>query len=173
MTEFSIQSRTLSREFLTWLWYKSEERGGSVFVPGQGDVAVVFHKRVILEAGDGEYTETVLCQGLHADLKEGKAALREGKKVREARLLLGKGHQEWEFTFKGDGFVFQSMRLPRIMSQEEEESGIEGRLLERLYLMEVPLQIMESLFTVFIERRLGTEWISEDLPSLRSWIGVS
>ena len=32
------EKRFLGQEFLAWLWYKSEERGGSVEVPGRGDV---------------------------------------------------------------------------------------------------------------------------------------
>jgi len=67
-------------------------------------------KKVVLESGEGEYSETVACRGLHADLEEGKSALRKGKKVTEARIRLGAGNDQFEFTFKADAFCFQSLK---------------------------------------------------------------
>ena len=162
----------LGREFLTWLWYKSEERNGSVHLPDKGDLFVQFQKRLILESGDGDYAETISCQGFHADLAEGKAALREGKKVREARLSMGIGSQEWEFTFKADQFQFQSMKLPKTMPLSEEDQDLEPRILERISLVEEPVQVMEKLFEHFLVRRLGAAWIEEELPSLRKWMNT-
>ncbi len=159
----------LGREFLTWLWRVSEERGGSVFVPESGDVSIVFQKRVILESGEGDYTETVSCQGFHATLEEGKAALRQGKKVREARILMGLGDHEWEFTFKADQFQFQSVRPPKTFGRSEDEDDLEGRVLERISLMEEPKKVMERLFTEFLRRRLDPAWISEEIPKLERW----
>ncbi|MBI4773577.1 MAG: hypothetical protein HY788_05245 [Deltaproteobacteria bacterium] len=160
----------LGREFLTWLWFKSEERNGTVHLPDTGDVFIQFQKRIVLESGEGEYAETVSCQGFHADLAEGKAALREGKKVREARITLGVGSQEWEFTFKADQFQFQSMKLPKTMPLSEEEQDLEPRLLERISLVEEPVQAMQRLFEQFLSKRLGSAWIDEELPSLRKWM---
>ena len=31
------EKKFLGQEFLAWLWYKSEERGGAVDIPGTGD----------------------------------------------------------------------------------------------------------------------------------------
>ncbi len=64
------EKRFLGQEFLAWLWYKSEERGGSVEVPGRGDVLVVFEKHMLLEYGEGEANEKVICRGLQTELKE-------------------------------------------------------------------------------------------------------
>ena len=38
LVDLITEKRFLGQEFLTWLWYKSEERGGSVNLPGRGDV---------------------------------------------------------------------------------------------------------------------------------------
>ena len=42
------EKKFLGQEFLAWLWFKSEERGGSVEVPGRGDVLVIFEKHMLL-----------------------------------------------------------------------------------------------------------------------------
>ena len=160
----------LGREFLTWLWFKSEERGGAVMIPGTGDVEVIFARRLILESGEGEYSESVICQGLHADLKEGKAAIREGKKIKEARIMLGAGTDQWELTLKADHCQFQSVKLPAGMAMNEEEEEKEGRILERIYLTERVLKTVDHLFAAFIAKRLSGQWSAEEIPRMKKWV---
>ena len=160
----------LAREFMTWLWFKSEERDGTVSLPGQVDVRLTFEKRVVLESGEGEYSETVSCQGLHADLREGKAAIREGKKVREARLRLERDSDRWEFTLKADRFQFQSMKLPQTGGLDEEGVENEGGILERIGLVETGLRTMDDLFAFFLKRRLSSQWAAEEIPRVKAWL---
>jgi len=160
----------LAREFMTWLWFKSEERDGTVSLPGQVDVRLTFEKRVVLESGEGEYSETVSCQGLHADLREGKAAIREGKKVREARLRLERDSDRWEFTLKADRFQFQSMKLPQTGGLDEEGLENEGGILERIGLVETGLRTMDDLFAFFLKRRLSSQWAAEEIPRVKAWL---
>ena len=155
------------RDFLTWLWFKSEERNGAVALEGE-DIELIFVRRIILEAGDGEYTETVSCQGLHSDMKEGKAALRGGKKIKEARLRLGKENSECEFTFKADGFQIQSLKMPQTVAQEEELDR-DGRTLERIYHIEKVTETMDRLFTFFMEKRISPQWEQKELPKMKRW----
>ncbi len=135
------------REFLVWLWFKSEERSGKIAI-SRGDVELIFLKRMVLESGEGEYSESVVCQGLNAALEEGKEALRKGKKIKEARVRLSAEEFSWEFTIKADHFLFQSMRMPRSLEMEE-ESDRDGRILERIALMEKAAGIMDELYEIF------------------------
>lgn len=167
-----IDPLTIGREFLTWLWFKSEERNGRVLIPGAGESEVFFIRRLVLESGDGEYAETVICQGLHADLKEGKEALRRGKKITVARLRIAHDKTEWEFTFKADRFHFQSMKLPTLPENDGEEIDREGQLLERIYLIEKVTGMMDLLFQSFLERRLSNDWEAE-LTRIQRWISQS
>jgi hypothetical protein len=160
----------LGREFLTWLWFKSEERNGSLMIPNEGDIELIFLQRLVLESGEGEYSETVVCRGLHADLEEGKAALRKEKKIKEARLKLGIGIDQMEFTFKTDLFQFQSLKVPSPTDSEEEERDKEGRLLERIYFTETATVTMEKLFSFFLEKRLSPEWITGEMHGMKKWL---
>jgi len=159
----------LGREFLTWLWFKSEERNGSVMIPGFGDIEIVFLRRLVFESGDGDYSETIVCRGFRTDLKEGKTALREGKKIKEARIKLGMGSEEWEFTFKADSFRFQSMALPAHPAFDEEEKDAEAQLIDRIGMTETAVGTMERLFHLFISERLAPTWRSETLPRIQAW----
>lgn len=160
----------LGRDFLTWLWFVSEERGGAVSVPGTGDMEIHFARRLVLESGEGEYSSSVICQGLHADLKEGKIAIREGKRIKEARLQLRLDTDQWEFTLKADPFQIQSLKLPAGFSRSEEEEEKEGRILERIHLTEKAIQALDQLFSLFLTRRLSSAWFSEEIPRLKKWV---
>jgi len=163
-------SKDPGREFLTWLWFKSEERNGRITLGGGEEIGLFFVRRLVLVSGRGEYAETVVCQGPHASLREGREALRQGKKIREARLALEIDADEWEFTFKADLFQFQSMKLPTGAEkfEEPEETQGEGLLLERIYLMEKAMAVMERLFAVYLELRNSPAWTAET-ARIDSW----
>jgi hypothetical protein len=164
-----IDPLTVGREFLTWLWFKSEERNGMIRISGGSESEVFFVRRLVLEAGEGEYAETIVCQGLHADLKEGKEALRQGKKISAARLRMAHDKVEWEFTFKADRFHFQSMKLPSVAENEGEEADREGQILERIYLIEKAAGMMDQFFRLFLDLRLSDGWGKEQ-ARMQKWI---
>jgi len=160
----------LGKEFLSWLWFKSEERGGTILLPGMGDIGLIFVRKMVLSSGEGEYAETVTRQGMHADLREGKAALREGKMIREARIRVDLGSEQWEFTLKAETFRYQTLRLPVTVDFADEEESREGRLLERIQLVETLLGTMEKLFDHFLSLRLSPRWETEELKGHKKWL---
>jgi len=166
----AVDRTSLGREFLTWLWFKSEERNGTVSIPGTGDVELLLVRRLVLESGDGEYSETVVCQGMHADLKEGKEALRQGKKIKEARIKLGRDEDTWEFTLKADRFSFQSLKLPVMTDKLDDSEERDGAILERIYLIEGATKMMSSLFRLFLDLRLSPRWLSSEAPRIVTWL---
>ena len=170
MNESATDLSFLGREFLTWLWFKSEERDGTIMAPDVGDIGIIFFQKLILESGEGEYSETVACKGIHSDLNEGKAPLRKGKKIKEARIKLGIESDECEFTFKADSFQIQTMKLPATLNMDEEEKDKEGRILERIYLTETAIGMMEKLFSMFLTKRLSATWDSEEVTRLKKWM---
>ncbi len=166
----AVDRTSLGREFLTWLWFKSEERNGTISIPGTGDVELILIRRLVLESGDGEYAETVVCQGMHADLKEGKEALRQGKKIKEARIKLGKDEDSWEFTLKADRFSFQSLKIPVMTDKLDDSEDRDGAILERIYLIERATKMMISLFRLFLDMRLSPRWLSSEAPRIAGWL---
>ncbi len=160
----------LGREFLTWLWFKSEERDGAVALDKKEEVELEFIRRIVLEGGEGSHAETVVCHGLNAELKEGREALRRGKKIREARLALRQDADSWEFTFKADRFRFQSMKLPADAEEDAGQKDEEGRLLERIHLAQRAVSIVERLFALFFAIRRTPAWAAEEIPRMARWL---
>ncbi len=163
-TENMADVVTLQREFLTWLWFKAEERGGVVAIPGGEEIEISLGKRFVLTSGDGEYTETIVCQGLHSDHKEARVGLRKGKMIREARIEITRDLLTWAFTLKADRLQFQSVQLPAMADGEED--NFPGRLLERIYLIEQLTGYVDNLFRLFVSIRHSPAWATEELPRL-------
>jgi len=97
----------LGREFLTWLWFKSEQTGGRIELPGQKVIEVIFLDRMTLDLSDAETPQTVSLKGEHSELREGLAALKEGKKIEEARISLRSGNNDIQHVPKGS-FYFST-----------------------------------------------------------------
>jgi len=173
LVDLMAEKRFLGQEFLTWLWFKSEERGGAVYLENSAtDVEVVFEKHILLESGEGESYEKLICQGLQAELQEARTGLAMGKKIEQARIMLIRDDHEFHFSLKGSLFEFRSVRLPKTMTGAEEgdaPEATEGRLLDRIGLFEICLRTVDELFHMFLKRRVGHEWPSE-LTGLRNWI---
>jgi len=159
----------IGREFLTWLWFKSEERNGAIALAKTDEVQLHLLKRIALEAGEGEYSQGVVCSGLHAELKEGKEAIRQGKKVKEAGISLHRDQDEWEFNFKADTFYFQSLRMPAADWQETQEDA-EGILLERIYRIENAVRTIDHLYESFLAIRFSPEWAKNEKLRLAAWL---
>ena len=159
----------IGREFLTWLWFKSEERNGAIALSKTEEVELHLLKRIALEAGEGEYSQGVVCSGLHAELKEGKEAIRQGKKVKEAVIKLHRDQNEWEFNFKADTFYFQSLKMPVVDWQETPEDP-SASLLERIYLIENAVRTIDQIYEFFLTIRFSPEWAGKEKPRLSKWL---
>ena len=166
------EKRFMGQEFLAWLWYKSEERGGSVDIPGTGDVLVVFEKHMLLEFGEGEANETVICRGLQTELKEARASLLMGKKPEQARIRLARGDYEFSVTMVAATMEFRNVRLPKTVDEGDERDdaeSMEGRILERVSLFEELNSLVNDLFSMFIKVRASDQWPGE-LQKIRKWV---
>jgi hypothetical protein len=126
-------------------------------------------KRIALEAGEGEYSQGVVCSGLHAELKEGKEAIRQGKKVKEAGIKLHCDQNEWEFNFKADTFYFQSLKMPVVDWQETPEDP-DASLLERIYLIENAVKTIDKIYESFLAVRFSPKWAENEKPMLNKWL---
>ena len=177
LVDIIAEKKFLGQEFLTWLWWKSEERGGSVALPGQGDISIIFEKHMLLEYGEGEANEKLICRGLQTELKEARTGMFIGKKLEQARLRLEQDQHEWSFTLAAGCMEFRNVRLPKTAASEEgdpagNKAETEGMILERVYLFEELIRIVTDLFRIFLEIRIGSQW-REEVLKIRNWVSSS
>jgi recombination associated protein RdgC len=165
----------LGREFLTWLWFKSEQGAGRIEISGGDVVEVIFLDRMTLDLSDADTPQTVTIKGEHSELREGMAALKEGKKIEEARIRIRSNENDFTLVLKGTWFSFGSFRTPPVLPSEEAEAdeSAEGRFLEKAYLVDQGMEILDALFAHFLDLRISEKWESVELPALRGWIESS
>lgn len=172
LVDLIAEKRFVGQEFLTWLWWKSEERGGSVALP-DGEITVVFEKHMLLESGEGESSEKIVCTGLQAELQEARTGLQMGKKLEQARIVIGHNNYEYGLTLSGALMEFRNVRLPKTDASESGQSDnpeeTEGMVLERIFLFEELIKLVHQLFRLFLKRRLSSDW-QEDLQTMRKWV---
>jgi len=165
----------LGREFLTWLWFKSDQSGGMIDIPGRRTVEVLFLDRMTLDLSDAESPQIVTLKGHHSELREGLAALKEGKKIEEARISVRSGDNDFTLILKGTWFSFGSLRTPPILpaGEAEKDEEVEATFLEKVALVEEGLGIIDDLFAYFLDLRLSDRWESGELKSIREWISTA
>lgn len=173
LVDLMVEKRFFGQEFLTWLWWKSEERGGTISVKDFGDIAISFEKHMLLESGEGESSERLICSGLQTELREARTGLVVGKKLEQARIALTWDSYEYSFTLSGSLMEFRNVKLPKTKESEKDtghsNEEIEGSILERAFLYEQLLKIIKELFANFLEIRISEKW-NEQVLAIRLWV---
>ena len=143
----------LGQEFLTWLWYQSDVAPGA-FVDKEGQpFSVSMEQRIVVQGGEGDAKET---------------ATVAGKKVTRALIRLEKEELAFQFTLKAEDFTLGSLKTPKVEKPEEDDDP-DAMLLEKIYLMEVCLGLLDSLYARFLQLRLSPQW-QQEVADMRQWM---
>ncbi len=87
----------LGREFLLWVWFKSETSGGRYLLDKDTGAELWVDRKIVLQKDDDEVSEKITCAGDNPHLREARFALRENKQVTESRLRLIIEENEYSF----------------------------------------------------------------------------
>ena len=166
--ERARQTEFLGRDFLIWLWCKSETNEGRFDLGELGTVELWFDGRVTLQSDGDTDIESITCSGQNSRLREARFALTKNKKVTQATLKLIVGDDEWSFTLDSTWLNFKSLKTPQVVRDKRDDP--EGLFYERVFLIEQPLRVVDALFSSFIKTRTSPEWGTQELPALMEWI---
>lgn len=160
-----IQTRRfLGSEFLMWLWYKCEVFENRMNI-GDKPCEVWFDQQITLEAFVVETEQSKLRGASPTFTPEAKEALRQGKLPTQAKLRVVHDGQEYGFTFKAPEFQTSGVKIPALMSREEDE-----KFYERMYLIETLEKVLGALYDEFLGLRLRDVWSASVVPALRAWV---
>jgi len=134
------------REFLMWLWFMSEAKGGYAELPGGESFAALVEGPLLFD--QEEQGETAIRKGEPMLSAETRAALLSGKKLRRAKLTLARGEEQWTVTLDADEFLFRGLKLPKT-----EAIDAAGRFLERMEQIDTFRQAFFGLYTTFVKLR--------------------
>ena len=89
--------------------------------------------------------------------------MRARKKVTRALIRLEKEELAFQFTLKAEDFTLGSLKTPKVEKPEEDDDP-DAMLLEKIYLMEVCLGLLDSL-----QLRLSPQW-QQEVADMRQWM---
>ena len=160
----------LGEEFLSWLWFVIEN-DHQLLQQLDPDLAAleIGHRMVLVNRRHRDTGETVTIRGDHAGMEEGLLTLKKGGMVAEIHLIYRSGDNEWQFSLKGESLNLSSLKVPATGSVETEEE-IEGAVIEKIYLYERAIGLINRLYGRFIKLRLGDEWNKRVVPAVGKWI---
>ncbi len=155
---------TPGRDFLTWLWYFSEEEGGEVEVKGYEKFAMMIDGPLSFIADGQGALESVVRKGNPLKSAEARAALNVGKKLKKAKIIFCRADEIWSAGFDADNFTFSSVSLP-----EGEEMDYASRFAERINNLHIFTKVFKSFFNRFITQTQESDWPSK-LEKIKNWV---
>lgn len=159
----ALQTYFLGRDFLTWLWFKSETNEGRFKLDLAGDVEVWFDGPLTLQSEGSVGAEKVVCSS--DALTEARLALSEGRKVAQATLRIRSGSDEWVCVIDSLWMNLRSVKPPKTAGGDD----YDAQFYERVFLLERLTAVIDDLYSAFLSLRLSPEWRKEELPALRAW----
>ncbi|MCH8333750.1 hypothetical protein IIC65_07440 [Candidatus Sumerlaeota bacterium] len=162
--ELIQQKAFLGREFLTWLWFRAE--GDPVFqLPGKHRCEIEILGPLVLDANYGDARSTALQGDSPATSPEAATALREGKKLRRARLKISSDGVDWVAGIDGETLSISGLHLPR-----PGQFSFEELLRLRLGFMLEFETIFSELFDAFLEIRLDDKTWGAEIEKIQDWV---
>ena len=160
----------LGNEFLTWLWYIIENDRKKLVDSENNRISLVIGNRIIIENKlNDDSSEVISIKGDDADLKEGILALKKGAVVTELNIILKESEYEWKFNIKGENFHLSGFKPPETGKVEKKED-IDGAILEKYFLYEKAINIIDSLYKNFLHIRISDNWKKQTVPEIQKWI---
>lgn len=154
----------LGREFLTWLWFKSEQQKHRISLPNYGDFELFIDDKIILSSASGSVRENSLRGGTPAYAQEAGSALLSGKMVQSAKFILQNTNAQWVFTICADDFSLRSVRVPHVTKESTAEHFV-----ERITHFQFLNDILDELYKDFVKMRL-TPAFELELQNLKIWM---
>ena len=115
----------------------------------EGDQSACFlDDAVQLVTERGDVKELSLRKGNPAESREAFEALSRGMRPAKAKVRLLSGDMEWTFTLGAAGLEISTLKLPPTQAKDQQ-----GRVADRLFLLEEGTAHLERRFQAFLEVR--------------------
>ena len=161
----------IGNEFLTWLWFTIDTNQRFFKTVDETITSLYLGNRIVLENSVNDAIEIITIRGDDAGLEEGILSLRKGAVVIEMNLSYKTENQEWKFTLKGENLSFTGLKVPET-GPVETKADVEGMVLEKTYLYEKAIELVNRLYNIFLQLRASVEWNQKTVPDMKNWINV-
>lgn len=161
--EFHFDDQTyLGREFLTWLWYKTDVQEG-MFSAGGENIAAMIAQVMRLDCDFKLTGSDIIRSDGPGQTPEAKAAIAIGKQPTKIGLILGARGGDYSFVLDGPRFTVSGLRLP-----DPSEGDRRARLEERFGQIAEVAGLLDMLYALFVGTRASPDWPRE-LGAMTAW----
>jgi len=157
----------LGEEFLTWLWYRLDTIGGDFDVGEGRSVAVAIDDFLAFAPLDDDETEQTLRKGTPTHSQEARAALRNGRRLRKAKLIVAEGPLQFGATLDGTTMCLSGVRLP---ADSEDCESARDRSVERAAAFSRLHDLVGHLYAAFLHDRLRPDYLRTGGESQALWM---
>lgn len=157
----------LGQEFLTWLWFRSETQPLGFKDKNNVSFTMNLEQRIVVQGGEGDNLETASVSGSLSQLREVRLGLRTGKKVTRALVRFEREELAWQTTIKAEDFSFGSFKTPKVEMEKDDDP--DAGFLEKMYLMELCLGMLDTCYRQFLEIRLSALW-DKEVQDMSRWM---
>lgn len=157
-------TRFLGREFLIWLWFKSELHEAEFSRPDGTPFELWLDSQLGMRFMY-EPTERIAFKGVAPAARvEAKLALQRGWLPVKARVCLTLDAKDFSFVFEADALAKTAVKLPMLTESDSDE-----RFFERMHLLEVVDTLMDEQYSEFLQLRRSVVWDAELTSAIVAW----
>ena len=155
------------KDFLTWLWFLSEEQGGKITMGAEGRIIESIVEGPLTMASQDREAKGAMFATLRNGAfpqvsSEAKAALLIGKKLQKCKLTLVREGMIWAGTFNADAFAFSALSLP-----EGESMTQEDRFIDTMENLKTLRDMLTTYFNAF--STANTDLRKDTLEKMDKW----
>ncbi len=159
----------LGQDFLTWLWFKTDSENILFALEDKRTFTVQMEQRVSVQGGEGEGVETTTVSSPRNELTDAKTGLHTGKKVNKAQILFSMDQDDWLVQVNAADFGISGLKTPKISTKDDEGDDPDAKFLEKMFLLERCLEMLDIVFANYLKIRMTREWV-EETAKIKLWI---
>jgi len=160
----AMAGESIGMDFLTWLWFFFEARGGT-FTSGDQQAGIMIEGPLsFFMQGQGAH-QVVLRHGDPLIASEAKTALLNGKKLQSAKVVAAVEDESWSAQVDAQTFVMRGVKLPRGKALDPA-----SRFDERMQSLGRFRDLFLGVYDRFLDERLDSARWSETRAAIHAWL---
>ncbi|MGE0143759.1 MAG: hypothetical protein AB7I19_13420 [Planctomycetota bacterium] len=157
----------LGEEFLTWLWFRLETEGGDFDLGDGYQIGISLDDFLAFAPREDDETEHTLRKGIPSRSTGARAALRAGRRLQRAKLILALGERQWSFVLDAPTMGLRSVRLP---DDDPEAEGPGERSRDRAANFLLLNELVRRVYREFLRVRLRPDYLKGAAEKQAAWM---
>jgi hypothetical protein len=163
--EDPLAGGNIGQDFLTWLWFYSEVRGGLITIEKDQYGIMLEGPLTLYLEGDGAHL-TLLRHGSPLVATEAKTALLGGKKLVSAKITMAHQQESWTVMLDANNFIFRGVKI----SKTEEDLDAVSRFHQRMVSLDRFMNAFFSYYERFLDERLDRKQWKPVQKDIHRWV---